>query len=161
MNHIIHRRPIRIIKEVVSEHFAVPVADLEGDCREQRVVGPRHMAMFLASELLKISNVQIGEAFGKRDPSSVRSAVDNIRTRLPVNSALRYEAGALIRKYVAASMRVVEPAPDESTSEYRLRMVTVLCQREIQTVQFHQDHDQRSAKLAQDVLDIIQAEGSR
>ncbi len=154
MNRILHRRPIAIIKQVVSEHYAVPVADLEGPCREQRVVGARHVAMFLAAELLKLSNRHIGEVFGGRDPSSVRHAVENVRLRLPVSPALRGEVGGLMRKYTAAVMRVGDDGT--AVSEARMLSVVTRCRHEIEGVTFHGDKDARSVKLARDVLGLLQ-----
>jgi len=69
------------VVEVVSRHFGVKLADLQGRRRTQSIALPRQVAMYLARRLTSFSLEEIGVQFGNRDHSTVLYAVDKIRTR--------------------------------------------------------------------------------
>jgi len=66
------------IIRATARHFDTPPEKLIGDSRSQESVWPRHVAMYLASELTDKSFKQIGRQFNNRDHSTVLGACRNI-----------------------------------------------------------------------------------
>jgi len=75
--------PISIpnIQNAVCRFYGVTHADLTGKKRKQEIVFPRHVAMFLCSELTDSSTPQIGKSFGGKDHTTVMHAVDKIKKK--------------------------------------------------------------------------------
>ena len=69
---------ISAIKRHVASEFGVTVQDLESQRRSQIVVRPRHVAMFVARYLTRLSLPVIARGFGNRDHTSVLYAVRKI-----------------------------------------------------------------------------------
>lgn len=65
---------IEMIKAEVASRYGITVEQLVGQNREKRIVQVRHIAMYLARELTNNSFPAIGEAFGKRDHTTVMHA---------------------------------------------------------------------------------------
>jgi hypothetical protein len=70
--------PVRRIQYVVSEAYGISVGELLGVDRTDRVVRPRHVAMYLSKALTRMSMLEIGRRFGGRDHSTVLHAVHKI-----------------------------------------------------------------------------------
>lgn len=66
------------ILEKVSHYYHVEVDDLIGARRDRRFSTPRHIAMYLAQELMRMRCREISEAFGGRDYSTVTHAIKKI-----------------------------------------------------------------------------------
>lgn len=66
------------IKDVVAEKYSVTAKQLESKSRIQSVATPRHLAMYLISDLLKLNQSEIGAIFGSRDHSTVTHAISKI-----------------------------------------------------------------------------------
>lgn len=66
------------VMTTVSEHMAVPVKDLKGSKRQQRIAHARQVAMYLCRQLLGISYPSLGRAFGGKDHSTVLYSVRKI-----------------------------------------------------------------------------------
>lgn len=81
----------------VAQHYKVDTSDLRSQKRSQDLALPRHVAMYLVHDLLKISHSRIGEYFGNRKHSSVIYAIDKVKGELPENVALSH-AVAQIRR---------------------------------------------------------------
>ncbi len=89
---------IEAIQKAVCEYFSISHAELIGKRRDQKVVKPRQVAMFLCKELTGASYPEIGAAFGNRDHTTVmhscrkidaniedpyfRTSLENIRSKL-------------------------------------------------------------------------------
>lgn len=71
-----------IIKRVVAKEFGVSVKDIESDYRIREYVTPRHVAMYLAHKLTKMSFPQISRATGGRDHSTAIHAVRGLSSKL-------------------------------------------------------------------------------
>jgi len=84
-------RPISIslIQEVVAEHFHLTLADITCSKRTREVVYPRHLAMYLARDLLNASFPEIAKRFGGKDHSTVIHACKKIRARVQADPQLR------------------------------------------------------------------------
>ncbi len=77
---------IEYIQEVVSKYFDVTLEDLKGSRRSSDVVFPRQVAMYLCKNVAQISYPKIGQAFGKRDHSTVMHACEKIETEIKENT---------------------------------------------------------------------------
>jgi len=79
---------IEIIQKVIANHFSISVNDLKGKKRNQNVVYPRQLAMYICREMTEYSSTEIGEAFGGRDHSTVIYSLEKIRNRFVVDPKL-------------------------------------------------------------------------
>lgn len=79
---------IEFIQQVVAESFGVKVDDMKSKSRARAIAYPRQVAMYLCRELTDSSLVQIGQAFGGRDHTTVIHACDKIATDSRKDSAL-------------------------------------------------------------------------
>ncbi len=77
---------VEYIQEVVAKYFDVTLDDLKGSRRSSDVVFPRQIAMYLCKNVAQISFPKIGQAFGKRDHSTVMHACEKIEKELKENS---------------------------------------------------------------------------
>ncbi|MDD5085445.1 MAG: chromosomal replication initiator protein DnaA [Candidatus Omnitrophica bacterium] len=73
---------IESIQEAVARHFDIKVADLRAKTRNQRIVRPRQIAMYLVRKLTKSSLLEIGEYFGGRDHSTVIHSCSKVENAL-------------------------------------------------------------------------------
>lgn len=89
---------IASIQKAVCEYFSISMNELNGKRRDQKVVKPRQVAMFLCKELTGASYPEIGTEFGGRDHTTVmhscrkidaniedpyfRTSLENIRNML-------------------------------------------------------------------------------
>ena len=69
---------IENIQKTVAEYYKVRMGDLLSKSRDRVVARPRQMAMALAKELTSHSLPEIGEAFGRRDHTTVLHACRKI-----------------------------------------------------------------------------------
>ena len=75
------------ISDVIShKNRVVTIEDLKGSRRSSDVVFPRQVAMYLCKNVAQVSFPKIGQAFGKRDHSTVMHACDKIENELKENS---------------------------------------------------------------------------
>lgn len=65
------------IQNAVAEYYRIRRTDLLAETRERRIVVPRHMAMYLCTELTDKSLMEIGNAF-RRDHTTVMHARNRI-----------------------------------------------------------------------------------
>lgn len=69
---------VRAIQQRVATEWGVSVEGLQAKSRTRSVTVPRQVAMYLARELLGLQLVEIGEAFGGRDHSTVIHSLDRV-----------------------------------------------------------------------------------
>ena len=77
------------IIEVVADHYRVGLTDLRGRSRSRENVVPRQVAMYLVRDLTKASLVDIGNALGGRDHTTIMHGIEKIDRELETNSSLR------------------------------------------------------------------------
>ena len=80
--------PVERIVARVASVYGVKPKDVLGPCRQREVLLPRHVAMYLARLIAKLSYPQIGTAFG-RDHSTVLHAVRKIEADLKADAKLK------------------------------------------------------------------------
>jgi chromosomal replication initiator protein len=69
---------IDMIQNEVCKTFNLSMSDLKGNKRNQGIVFPRQIAMYLCRELTDASQPRIGEKFGGRDHTTVIHAINKI-----------------------------------------------------------------------------------
>lgn len=76
------RPTIEKVQEVVARRWGVTPEGLRSKARIKTLTVPRQIAMFLAREMLQMQLVEIGQAFGGRDHSTVIHSVDKVQSQL-------------------------------------------------------------------------------
>jgi chromosomal replication initiator protein len=92
-------KPITItdILGVVTEHFGVRAADLQGKRRSRSIAFPRQVCMYLARELTSLSLEEIGGHFGGRDHTTVLHAARTIHDQRQADTEMSTMLNNLIR----------------------------------------------------------------
>ncbi len=96
-----NRKPVitvPFIQQIVSSHYNLTVADLNGRKRTQNIVYPRQIAMYLCRKIMDISLPIVGEFFGGRDHSTVIHSCDKIAAELEDDENLRNVVNELERR---------------------------------------------------------------
>jgi chromosomal replication initiation ATPase DnaA len=70
---------VKVIIDAVVKVFNLNIRDLTGRCRIPEYVVPRHLAMYLCSVKTKATSLQIAQAFGDRDHTTILYAVKKIK----------------------------------------------------------------------------------
>ena len=83
------------ILETVAEYYRIPREDLCGKQRDKHIIIPRHVAMFLMRQETQASLLDIGNALGGRDHSTVLHGCEKIAREVNDNTALRKEVMAI------------------------------------------------------------------
>ncbi|MDI6641050.1 MAG: chromosomal replication initiator protein DnaA [Elusimicrobiota bacterium] len=78
------KKPIRIeqIQKVVSKYYHIHITDMRSRKRTDEIALPRQIAMYLARTLTEQSTLEIGEAFGGKDHTTVLHACNKIRSMI-------------------------------------------------------------------------------
>ena len=69
--------PAEILKAVAS-HYGIRVSDLKAKSNTKTIAFPRHIAMYLCSELTQLSFPEIGRLFNDKHHSTVMHSVEKI-----------------------------------------------------------------------------------
>ena len=83
------------IQRSVADFFRVKVEDLKSKERNQGVVVPRQVAMYLSRSMTASSLPAIGDAFGGKDHTTVIHACEKIKRRLAEDEAFRKQVESL------------------------------------------------------------------
>lgn len=94
--------PKRLL-EVVCVHFDVPMDEILGKSREQRLAHPRQVAMYLLREEAKCSFPAIGSHLGGRDHTTAMHACGKITDLLKENEQLKRDISLIREKLYTAS----------------------------------------------------------
>ena len=89
---------IDLIIDTVSAHYRVEPSDLRSPKRSQDLTLPRHVAMYLAHELMQMSFPRIGQAFGNRKHTSALYAHAKIKEQLPTTADLSRKVKEISRQ---------------------------------------------------------------
>ena len=77
------------IQDLVALEWGVTPEGLRSKTRTKLLTTPRHIAMFLTRDLLGTQLVEIGNAFGGRDHSTVIHSIDKTKVELSSNTILK------------------------------------------------------------------------
>jgi chromosomal replication initiator protein len=83
------------ILEAVAEYYRMPIEDLCGKQRDKHIVMPRQIAMYLMRQETDASLLEIGQALGGRDHSTVLHGCEKISREVNDNTTLRKEVLAI------------------------------------------------------------------
>lgn len=83
------------IQQYVAREWGVTAEGLKSKTRTKTLTVPRQVGMFLARELLGVPLVEIGQAFGGRDHSTVIHSLDRVTSRLSTDSVFAGRVGKL------------------------------------------------------------------
>ena len=83
------------IQRVVADFFRVKVEDLKSKDRNQGIVLPRQVAMYLSRTMTASSLPAIGEAFGGKDHTTVIHSCEKIKRRLAGDDGFRRQIESL------------------------------------------------------------------
>ena len=83
------------IQRAVADYFRVKLEDLKSKERNQGVVLPRQVAMYLSRTMTPSSLPAIGEAFGGKDHTTVIHACEKIKRRLAADEGFRRQLDSL------------------------------------------------------------------
>jgi chromosomal replication initiator protein len=77
------------VQEVVARRWGVTPEGLRSKARTKRLTVPRQVAMYLARDLLGMQLVEIGQAFGGRDHSTVIHSLDKVGRQMARDHGFR------------------------------------------------------------------------
>ena len=82
------------IKTAVCREFGLSIADLDSDCRAERLVMPRQIAMYLHRKFTRMPLDEIGQCFKRpdgvgRDHGTVRWACESVASMIATDPGLR------------------------------------------------------------------------
>ena len=76
------------IQKTVASYFRLKISDLKSSTRTKAVVVPRQIAMYLCRQLTNLSLMEIAEAFGRQDHTTILHANNRIEERIRTDSEL-------------------------------------------------------------------------
>jgi chromosomal replication initiator protein len=86
---------ILTIQQAVAKEWGVTVDGLRSKTRTKNLTVPRQIAMYLTRELLATQLVEIGNAFGGRDHSTVIHSIEKVQDTVTTDPKLRSRIGRL------------------------------------------------------------------
>jgi hypothetical protein len=84
------------IRDVVTQHYGITIAEIAGDATIRRIAWPRQVAMYIGVRHAGLSTARIGKLLGDRDHSTVRFALSAVEARMAKDRALAEEISELI-----------------------------------------------------------------
>ena len=76
-----------LIIQTVAEHYGITIADIAGNKRNNEIVVPRQIAMYLCRKMTEASLKNIGNLLGKRDHTTIINGHNKIEAELKSNNA--------------------------------------------------------------------------
>jgi chromosomal replication initiator protein len=83
-------RPMEVMRGV-ADYFNIPLKILRGGGRAQKVVGPRHISMYLLRVDYRLPLMEIGDLFSGRDHTTIMHAVEKVTQQLHSSERLRLD----------------------------------------------------------------------
>jgi chromosomal replication initiator protein len=92
-----HQRRVSIaeVLEAVADYYRMSAEDICGKQRDKHIVVPRQIAMYLMRQETDASLLEIGQALGGRDHSTVLHGYEKISREVNENTTLRKEVLAI------------------------------------------------------------------
>lgn len=92
----VQRVTISKIKDTVAAAHGITVREMDNGRRDQRLAGPRQIAMYLATDLTNYSLPQIARDFGKKDHTTVMYARNKIKDQMQRDESYRNKVRQLV-----------------------------------------------------------------
>ena len=77
-----------LVTEKVAQYYDVPIEEIKGTARQQKIVKARHSAIYICREVLKMSYEAIGDFFGKKH-TTVMYSCDLVKDNLKKDNELK------------------------------------------------------------------------
>ena len=87
---------IQTIQQAVARDWGVTTEGLRSKTRTKNLTVPRQVAMYLARQLLGTQLIEIGQAFGGRDHSTVIHSLERVATEMEKDAAFRARVDQLL-----------------------------------------------------------------
>lgn len=88
-----------LIIKIVAEHYGITMADIAGTKRNNEIVVPRQIAMYLCRKMTDASLKSIGNLLGKRDHTTIINGEKKIEAELKLkNSSIKNNIDILMKK---------------------------------------------------------------
>ena len=88
-----------LIIQTVAEHYGITMADIAGNKRNNEIVVPRQIAMYLCRKMTDASLKNIGNLLGKRDHTTIINGHNKIEAELKSNnSSLKNNIDIIVKK---------------------------------------------------------------
>ena len=84
-----HLVTIEQIQKAVADYYNLNLSDMSSRRRPASIAFPRQIAMYLARKLTKLSLVDIGDGFGKRDHGTVIHACKKVKSDIQTDPEVR------------------------------------------------------------------------
>src|ERR1700716_2261639 len=97
------------IQQAVAKEWGVTVDGLRSKTRTKTLTTPRQIAMYLARELLATQLVEIGNAFGGRDHSTVIHSLEKVQQTIVQDPQLKARINrirGMLETFISAAVRV-------------------------------------------------------
>jgi len=89
------RWTIESIIRITAKETGVPVRELVGPRRTERISSARNFAFYLGWNLTDLTLAEIGEALGGRSPATVSHGYQKIAERIGINAKLRFKVQSI------------------------------------------------------------------
>jgi chromosomal replication initiator protein len=92
----LRRVTIDTIKDKIAKAHGLTIKEMDNHRRDQRVAGPRQIAMFVCTELTDCSLPHIAREFNKKDHTTVMYARDKVKDQMQRDEAYRNKIRSLL-----------------------------------------------------------------
>ncbi len=97
-NSAVNSVDISQIQKIVAEFFRIEFNELLGPQRQKNIVMARHIAMYLAKDLLDCNVVQIAKSFGRKDHTTAIHAIAKIKDLIQMDKNFASEYQVMKKK---------------------------------------------------------------
>lgn len=87
-----------LIQRVVADAYRIDPAKMTAKDRSANVAFPRQIAMYLCRELINMTTVAVGAAFGKRDHGTVLHAIKTVKNRIDTSAEDKFKVEQIREK---------------------------------------------------------------
>ncbi|OQA91308.1 MAG: Chromosomal replication initiator protein DnaA [Elusimicrobia bacterium ADurb.Bin231] len=92
---------LELIQQLVATNFNLEIRDLKSKKRTNAIAIPRQIAMYLTREFTELSTIEIGDAFGGRDHTTVLYAYETIKKKTSKDQQLALKVDKIIQELKA------------------------------------------------------------
>ena len=87
-----------LIIQTVAEHYGITMADIAGNKRNNEIVVPRQIAMYLCRKMTDASLKNIGALLGKRDHTTIINGHNKIEAEIKTNASIKNNIDIIMKK---------------------------------------------------------------
>lgn len=88
----------KVIKEFIASKYHISVKQLDSNSRTKQIVYPRHIAIYLTRQLLKLSFEQIADLYNKKDHTTIINSIKKIEEEIIKNEDFSNEMNKFIKE---------------------------------------------------------------